>query len=104
MKAQADIAPIEFGSLDEALGAIHGIRKNADEQEGRLEQVQIAVHGWLGQGDVARKLGLIDELADAEGCRTHEPAEIRQRRNGRERLEVALQIGSHVAVEPHGPL
>jgi hypothetical protein len=58
MKAQADIAPIEFGSLDEAPGAIHGIRENANEQEGRLEQVQITVHGWLVQRDVARTADL----------------------------------------------
>jgi len=52
MNAQADITPIEFGGLDEALSAIHGIRGNAHEQKGRLKQVQVAVHGWLTQRDV----------------------------------------------------
>ena len=40
MNAQADITPIEFGGLDEALSAIHGIRGNAHEQKGRLKQVK----------------------------------------------------------------
>jgi len=92
MKAQADVTPIEFRSLDEALSAIHRIRRDANEQEGSFEQVQIAMHRRLGQGDVARKFGLIDELAEPKARRTHQAPEIRQSRDGRERLEVALQI------------
>jgi hypothetical protein len=64
MKAQSDVTPIEFGSLDKALSAIHRIRLDANEQEASFEHVQITVHRRLGQGNVARKFGLIDELAE----------------------------------------
>jgi hypothetical protein len=90
MKAQADVTPIEFGSLDKALSAIHRMRQDANEQDASFVQVQITAHGRLGQGNVARKFGLIDELAGPKARRAHQAQEIRQSGDGRERLEVAL--------------
>jgi hypothetical protein len=90
MKAQADVTPIEFGSLDKALSAIHRIRRDANEQEASFEQVQMTVHRGLGQGNVARRFGLIDELAEPKARRAQQAAEIRQSGDGRERLDVAL--------------
>ena len=90
MKAQADVTPIEFGSLDKALSAIHRMRQDANEQDASFVQVQITAHGRLGQGNVARKFGVIDELAGRKARRAHQEQEIRQSGDGRERLEVAL--------------
>src|SRR5688572_20638578 len=34
------ISPVDLGRLDQALGAVHGVCREAPEQVGRLEQVQ----------------------------------------------------------------
>jgi hypothetical protein len=39
--------------LDETLGSIHGIGGKADQQVGRLQQVEPAMHGGLGQRHLA---------------------------------------------------
>lgn len=56
--------------------------------------------GGLRKDDVASDLGLIDDLTDAQAGGSHKPAEVDQRRNGRQRRKVALEVGTQVAVEP----
>jgi hypothetical protein len=62
------------------------------------------MHRRLRQRDVARQLRLVDELAEAQASCPHETAEIGQRRDRGEVLEVALQVRAHVAFEPDRPL
>ena len=61
------------------------------------------MHRRLRQGHVAAELALVEQLALAQTGGPHDPAEVGQGRDGGERLQVALQVGAHVAVEPDRP-
>ena len=76
VEGDAGIAPVDLGGLDEALGAVDGVGGQANEQVGGLQQVEVATDGWLRQAHVAAKLGLVDELAQAEAGGAHEAPEV----------------------------
>ena len=104
MQRQAGIAPVEFRQLADPLAAIGRVRRKANEQIRRFEQVEVAVHRGLRQRNVPAEPRLIDDLAQLQACGAHEAAKVRQRGDRREPLKVAFEVGLHVPVEPDAPL
>ena len=104
MQRHPGVAPVELRSLDQPLGPADRIGGKPHQQIRRLQQVEIAAYRRLREGDIAAKLRLVHQVSRAEAGGTHEPAEVGQRRDRGEALEVPLQVGAHVAVEPDGPL
>ena len=103
VEGHAGITPIHLRRLDQPFGPVDGVGRKPHQQVRCFQQVQVAVDRCLGQGHVAAKLRLVQELSHPEtGC-PHETAKIRQRRNRRDVLQVPLQVGTHVSVEPDRP-
>ena len=104
VQRQAGIAPVEFRQLADPLAVIGRVRRKANEQIRRFEQVEVAVHRGLRQRNVPAEPRLIDDLAQLQACGAHEAAKVRQRGDRREPLKVAFEVGLHVPVEPDAPL
>jgi len=79
VQRQASIAPVYLRRLDETLGAIYSIGRQAHQEVRGFQQVEPAMHGGLRKRHVATEFCLIDELAHAKARRPHETTEIRQR-------------------------
>ena len=100
MHPESHVGPIQLWRLNQALGPVHRVGRQPDDLVGRLEQVEPAVHGRLREGDVATEFGLVQELPHPQCRRAHQPPEVRQAADGCQRLQVALEVRPHVAVEP----
>ena len=53
VERHADVAPVDLGRLDQALGTVDRIGRQPHEEERGLQQVEPSVHGRLGQRHVA---------------------------------------------------
>ncbi len=60
------------------------------------------MHLHLADADVAAELGLVEEPPDPQARGAHQPPEIGQALHRAQRLQIALEVGLHVACEPDG--
>src|SRR5690606_22330551 len=72
----------------------------AYELKGSLQQIEPTVRGRARYRDVARQIGLIQHTSDAQSSRHHQAPEISQVVDTREHLEISLEEGRNVPVEP----
>jgi len=77
-----------------------GERGHAHDQVGGLEQIEPPMDRGLRHGDVAGKIGLVEHLAESQSGRLHGAAEVGERGDGGQSLQVALEAGTGVGVEP----
>ena len=97
---ETGVGPVQLRGLDQPGAPVDGVGREPQQQIRGFEQVQIAMHRRLGQRDVTSDLRLVGNLPDAHADGAHEPAVVDQRRDGRQRGQVAFQIRAYVPVQP----
>ncbi|MBI2132376.1 MAG: hypothetical protein HYT99_06130 [Candidatus Tectomicrobia bacterium] len=96
VQRQGRIAPVQFRRLDEPLGAVDGIRRQADGEKAGLQHVQEAVDLGLAGPNITGKLGLVEEPPNTQAGRSHNVAEGRQVLHPAQRWQITLEIGLHI--------
>jgi hypothetical protein len=92
MQREADVVR----SLDQALGAAARERRQPRDLKRCLEQVHVLMGSGGRHVHVARQLGVIPQVADAQGRRSHQRMEILQVAYGLKVAQVALQVRGDV--------
>jgi len=100
VQRDAGVASIQFRRLGEALRAVDGVGGQTHQQIRGLEEIQPTVDGGLRKSDIPAELGLVHELTEPQARRAHEAPVIGQAAHRRQVLQIALEIGADVAVEP----
>ncbi|GBC87868.1 hypothetical protein HRbin12_01886 [bacterium HR12] len=104
VEGEADVAQVELGPSDQALGTAQGEGREAHEEVGDLEEVEPAVHGRLGDPQAASEVGLVRDLAELDAHGAHQAAEVGEGRHRGEREKVPLEVRPNVALEPDGAI
>jgi hypothetical protein len=101
---QGCVRPIQLGRLDQPLRAVDGVRRQSMNLVRDLQQVQVPMRSRRGESSIAGELGLVEQRRAAQGGDAHEAAEVDQRVDLRELLKIALEIRTHVSIEPESPI
>lgn len=99
-RREAGVGPEKLRCLHQGRGRIRRVGRHPGEQVPRLDEIEVAMGGGLGEGGVAGDLRLVEKPARPVRSNRHQPLKVWQARHVAELPEIPFEIGLDVSGKP----